>query len=478
MKTNIKPKIGLLLIGAKRFKPLGEGTAEDTYEVRKNLEAEKIIGKFSAFSDVIYGGILYEKEDVQKYTDLFYLERVDCICAIYLSWAEDYAWIRFLRDMPKIPLFFASIVRDELFITDTNDENQFVDFLSAGALVGAQVSSGSLTRFNPPMTKRFIGTLDEVARELSSFAKAARVRTSLRESTLSLLACYNEAMWGTYINPYNVFMKAGPEIKFLSVQELTNEIAAMDESYVEKLCSDMSNQFEMRSDVDYDKFKASVRASAAMENIAERIGTDLLVLNDIDTVLFNNVGLRPGFAPTTPDKGEMVIVPEGDIGGGLATYILHLLTGKVANFIEPFYIDKQRDVAVVGHAGPNNYREHPENMVIARDVRFAKTNYKYAGAPFAWYTIPEGEKTMLHMSECGDRLKMVACTVDAIPCKHYLASYSHGELKAKNGTTTGLFGRILDIGVTQHYGIVPGNVMKELEILAHLCDFDFYNLDK
>ena len=73
---------------------------------------------------------------------------------------------------------------------------------------------------------------------------------------------------------------------------------------------------------------------------------------------------------------------------------------------------------------------------------------------------------------------MVACTVDAIDCKHYLASYSHGELKAKHGTTTELFGKILDIGVTQHYGIVPGNVMKELEILAHLCDFDFYNLDK
>lgn len=477
LKTNIKPKIGLLLIGAKRFKPLGEGTSEDTYEVRKNLEAQKIINRFSEFSDVVYGGILYEKEDVRRYTDLFYMNRVDCICVIYLSWAEDYAWIRFLRDMPRIPLFFGSIVRDELHIHDTNDENEFVDFLSAGALVGAQVSSGSLTRFNPPMTRRFLGCLDDLANELCAFARAARVRTSLKESTLSLLACYNEAMWGTYVDPYDVFMKAGPEIKFLSIQEMTNRIAEIDDKYVEKLCADMAKEFKMYPDVDYEKFKASVKASVAMEDIAEAVGTDLLVFNDIDPVLFGNVGLRPGFTPTTSDKGEMVIVPEGDIGGGLATYILRLITGRNANFIEPFYLDKVRDVAVVGHAGPNNYREAPENMIIARDVRFAKTNYKYAGAPFAWYTLPEGEKTMLHMSECDGKFKMVACTVEALQCKHYLASYSHGELRAKTQSAEELFNKILSVGVTQHYGIAPGNCMKELEILADICGFEFHNVD-
>ena len=30
-----KPRIGLLLIGSPRFKPLGEGTAHGTYEARK-----------------------------------------------------------------------------------------------------------------------------------------------------------------------------------------------------------------------------------------------------------------------------------------------------------------------------------------------------------------------------------------------------------------------------------------------------------
>ena len=45
---------------------------------------------------------------------------------------------------------------------------------------------------------------------------------------------------------------------------------------------------------------------------------DLLVLNDIDTMLFKKVGLRPGFYPT-PECNDLVIVPEGDLGGGIAT---------------------------------------------------------------------------------------------------------------------------------------------------------------
>jgi L-arabinose isomerase len=72
---------------------------------------------------------------------------------------------------------------------------------------------------------------------------------------------------------------------------------------------------------------------------------------------------------------------------------------KQANFIEPFYINKTNNTFAAGHAGPNDYTEKPENMIIARDERFAKSGWKHAGAPFAWYVFPQGEKTMLHISE-------------------------------------------------------------------------------
>ncbi len=470
-----KPRIGVLLIGAKRFIPLGEGTADGTYKERKKIEAQSYIKIFEKFADVVFDEPVYEKEEAEAAARKFYFEKVDCVIALFMSWAEDFAWIHFLRELYPMPLLFASVVREQLSITDTNDENQFVDFLSAGALVGFQEGSGSFARFNRPMSDIFIGTLSEVSAKLYSFAEASRVRSLLRKSNISLLSCYNEAMWATYVDPYNVFMKIGPELHFLSIMELVNEIEETKDETIAKICDEMKAKYKVNSNVDFAKFHASVKASYAMETIAKRNKTDLLVLNDIDTVLFENVGLRPGFTPTNQNE-DMVTVPEGDIGGALATYILQALTKKRANFIEPFYIDHKRGTFAAGHAGPNNYQDAPNNVIIARDERFAKSQWKYAGAPFAWYVFPEGKKTMLHMSEKSGRMKMVCTTVECLPTKHYLASYSHADFKHATLSPEELFSKICINGVTQHYGIAPGDCTKELQILAKLCDFEFIKI--
>ncbi len=467
-----KARIGILMIEAERFRALGEGTYEGTYAVRKEREADAYLSAFASFADVVCPPPVFSREQAEEAARLFYNEKVDCVVAMFLSWAEDFAWIRFLRELAPMPLMLASVVRDSLSITDTNDENQFVDFLSAGALVGFQEASGSFKRFQRPMSEICIGTLAQVTERVRVFATAAHVRSKLRSAKISLLSCYNEAMWATYVDPYNVFFKIGPELHFLSVMELVNEIEATPDEPVDALIENLKARYRVNENVDMEKFHASVKATYAMEQIARRAGTDLLVLNDIDTVLFANVGLRPGFAPLSPEE-PMVIVPEGDIGGGLATYILQHITGKIANFIEPFYIDHENGGFVAGHAGPNNYHAAPANTRIARDERFAKSQWKHAGAPFAWYVFPAGLKTMLHMSEKDGKMKMVCTTVECLPTEHYLASYSHANFRHPTLAPEELFERIAENGVTQHYGIVDGDCTKELEQLAELCGFEF-----
>lgn len=468
-----RAKIGLLLIGSPRFKALGEGTLHGTYEGRKLLEADIIVKNFEETGTVVFPGIVYERADVNTAIDVFVKEKVDCVAAAYLSWAEDFAWIRFLRDMPSMPIFFTSIIRDEVDLTDTNDEDQFVEFLSAGSLVGVQEASGDFERFDRPMRKTFMGNMEQVKSELRAFAEAARVRSSLRNTTMGLLASYNEVMWSTYLDPYNIFMKIGPEIRFLSVAQLADQIEEVDEETLSRVCGRIKERFRFYPNVDEEKFKASVRASIALEQLSAQYHLDLTVLNDIDPVLFQKVGLRPGFCPTD-ETLDLTVVPEGDIGAGLAVYILKLLSGRRANFIEPFYIINQKGCFAAGHAGPNDYNQCPENTVVARDERFAKTDYKYAGAPFAWYVFPEGEKTMLHMSEKNGRMKMVCTLVEALPTKHYLASYSHAEFCHKTLEPQELFNQLINAGVTQHYGIVDGNYIKELKELASIMDFEFY----
>ncbi len=472
-----KPKIGMLFIGAERFRPLGEGTADGKYEARKEIEHKKYIEKISEFASVESCGMIYTREQAEFAALDFSQKNVDCIVAIFMSWAEDYAWISFLRKMSsETPLMLASIVRDGIDITDTHDENQFVDFLSAGALVGFLEASGSVRRFEKNKTAIEIGVLSEISEKIKVFANAARVRNVLSKSTISLLACYNEAMYSTYVDPYNVYMKLGARLKFLSVADLEAGVENITSEEVESQIMRLCSTYRILDNVDEEKFKASVRATLAMERLASENDTNLLVLNDIDTVLFSHIGLRPGFSPLS-ENYNTVTVPEGDIGGGLAVYILSLLTGRKANFIEPFYINKTTNTFAAGHAGPNDYTECSENVVIARDERFSKSKWKYAGAPFAWYVFPEGEKTMLHMSEENGRMKMVACLVDCLPTKHYLASYSHADFRHKTLSCEELFKMIARTGVNQHFGIAPGNVLSELRELSKLMDFDLYIIE-
>jgi L-arabinose isomerase len=468
----LKGKTGALFIATSRFRNLGSETVEGSYELRKKAEAEEYILSLKKFCDVIYPGPVYTREDLLKSIKIFKESNVDSVFALFLSWSEDFSWVRFLRDMPPVPILFVCKTRDSINFDNTTEETDFVEFLSAGGLVGTLEASGSITRINRPMMEIVIGQFDEIMTKARDFSIAAALRTKLFNCNFGLLPSYNEVMWSTYVDPYNLFVKAGPELRFMSVATLTKEINSIDDKVVTETCAILSSKYEVMQDVDMNKFQASVRASLAIESMARKAGVSVVVLNDVDPVLLTDVGLRPGFLPC-PGTEDVIVVPEGDIGGGLAVYILKLLSGQPVNFIEPFHIDAKNNCFAAGHAGPNDYTNPAGSVKIACDVRFAKTSYKYAGAPFAWYVISPGIKTLLHVSEANGRFKMICSLVEALPTEHFITSYSHGQFRPVNGSIQDFFAKLLHIGVTQHYGVVEGDYINQLSYLAKILDFDF-----
>lgn len=467
--TDRKPLVGILLISPPRFKNLGEGTEHGFYRERKEKEAKRLADRFT-FADTIFPGVVYTRQDMQAAIQSFRSMNADMVFAHFLSWSDDFAWIRFLRDIGEMPILFASITRGEPGFEDSLTEDRFIEFLSAGGLVGALEASGSIARFNRPMMRTIIGSAEQVMEETRLMAEAAKLRSLLRQVSFGLLPSYNEAMWSTYVDPYDLFMKAGPELRFLTVAGLEEEIELIPKEKTGMVMDEILNRYPTSGDIRKDKLFASIEASLALEEIARKNGVELLVLNDIDPVLMRRIGLRPGFTPC-PGTDDVMVVPEGDIGGGLACYILKKLSHNHVNFIEPFHIDKPTGLFAAGHAGPNDYTDPKSSTIISTDARFAKSSFKHAGAPFAWNVIAPGEKTILHISQCSGRFKMVCSLVDAVETKHFLAGYSHGLFRSRIPVEV-FFGKLINIGVTQHYGIAPGNYLSELKILSQLLDFD------
>lgn len=468
-----RPRMGLLLISPERFATIGEGTARGSYKERKLAESQWMLQEVSAFADVTYTGITWTREDVQRSIDAFTAAKVDFVLAIFLSWAEDFAWIRFLRDMPPCPVLFCHRMRDEIVLSDTHDDDEFAEYLCCGGLVGSLEASGSVKRFNRPMLDTFAGTWAQVVERAKCFGAAARARALLRESSFGLLACMNEVMWSTYVNPYDVFSKVGPEFHFLSVAELEDMTNAVSDADAQAAMDRIAAKYEVLPNVDKAKFLASVRASMGMERLAEKHDIDLLVLNDIDTVLFQHIGLRPGFWPTN-EGVKTFVVPEGDVGSGIACMALKLLTGGgFVNYIEPFHIDLPNKNFAGGHAGPNDYTNPAGKCKISSDVRFAKTKWKYAGAPFAWYVFPAGLKTMLHCSQQTDKFQFVVSKVEALPTEHFLATYCHSLFRPVGEDCQQLFSQLIAQGVTQHYGIADGDLIPMVKDLAMMLGFEY-----
>lgn len=467
-----KTRMGLLLIAPQRFKHIGEGTPRGSYLERKTAEAKWLEETAGNIAEVTFPGIVFSTEDVYRAIDAFILAKTDYILALFLSWADDFTWIRFLRDMPPCPVLFCHRIRESIDLKDTHDEDEFAEFLSCGGLVGSLEASGSIARFQRPMMKTFAGTWSEIKIRAERFGQAAKACSILKDSQIGLLASMNEVMWSTYVDPYSVFKDVGPELHFLSIAQLEETLGQVTDNDTKVVMKRIAEKYQVLPNVDEEKFFASVQASIAMERLAQQHGLDLLVLNDVDNILFQRIGLRPGFWPTSPEV-KTLVVPEGDVGGGIACYILKIISGQHVNYIEPFHIDLENRCFAGGHAGPNDYTDPRGKCKIAMDVRFAKTKWKHAGAPFAWYVFPEGEKTMLHCSQQSGKFQLIASRIRALHTEHFLASYSHSLFEPMDGDCRQLFSRLLAHGVTQHYGIVQGNHLLTLEDVASLLDFDF-----
>ena len=470
-----KPKAGLLLVASPRFKNLS-GPKRGSYGEKKQAVSRQIIESLN-FIDIEYPGIVYEREDAQKAMDLFYNARVDFIIAEFLSWSEDFAWIRFLRDCPDIPVIFVNVARDRMAFENTLDEDDFIEYLCSGTLVGSLEASGSVVRIPRRNVKIVMGSRSEVNEEISKFSRAALARTILRGANLGLMANMNEAMWSTYIDNYDLFTKIGPEIHYLPYSDYKEILDALDDAEVKEYAEDLTSKFKMMADVEYDKFIGCVRASLALKKMAEANDIDVMVYNDIDQATFKVSGCRAGFYHDWFNRNLSVLVPEADMGAGLATFVLKIISGGHVNFIEPFHIEADFGTFAAGHAGPNDHNDPVwrDNVLIARDVRFAKTKWKYAGAPFGWYRFSPGMKTVTGIYEQDGKYKLVCFQAESLPGEHVLATYSHSVFRPVVPVKE-LFERLLNIGVTQHYAIVDGDWRAELADFAEIMGFEFYDI--
>lgn len=82
---------------------------------------------------------------------------------------------------------------------------------------------------------------------------------------------------------------------------------------------------------------------------------------------------------------------------------------------------------------------------------------------------------MAQLVEETGRYKLICTMVESLPGEHLLATYSHSIFKP-DVPVKRLFEEILNIGSTQHFGLVDGDYREVLRQLCQLMDFDYYEI--
>ena len=469
---NNRPKIGVLLFSNNGLRKSGAGTPDGSYESRMKRPEELCLNALGEFADTVSAGIVYTRPDLDRAMELFLAEKVDGVYVQYLSWAPDALWLRFQRDMPLLPLLFASVVPERIPFENTFSANDSVAANTVRGLVGSLQASGSIARLDRPMTVAVLGTLDEVMDRARPFFAAAHVRARLKDAVVVHYARHHEVMWSTYVDGFTLFSRLGPEVKVLANATVRREMDKVPEEDVAAAVAELRSRYAVMDDVDADKFSASVRASLAVDRAAAAMGADYVVMNDLDNVMHRELGLRPGFLPCPGGHG-IPATPEGDIGAGTAAFILRLLSGRPAQVVEPGYINPETGLVDVGHGGPNDFTDPKAKVVIAKDTRLLNADVQYPGAAFAWQVLAPGVKTLLHISQAGDSFKLAFTTAEALEVDFFHASFCHSRLRMLTGSASEVFGRLLAFGTTQHYAIVSGDLRRELRDFARIMGFDY-----
>ncbi|GAI75299.1 unnamed protein product, partial [marine sediment metagenome] len=168
---------------------------------------------------------------------------------------------------------------------------------------------------------------------------------------------------------------------------------------------------------------------------------------------------------------KVIIGMEGDLTCVTAMIILSKLAESPSMFTETFTFDKTDNSILFGHAGVHNpeLANSEDPLRITPDYEYRNFS-KFSGAWMEFSAKP-GAVTLLQLISHRDGIKMLMGKGQALKTKKRIVGYPHIQIRL-NISVDNFFGQIVQVGVSQHWAIVYGDLQRQLEILGRFLKID------
>ncbi len=463
-----QPKIGVLFMTSGWFRDVGLQTSSADVTKEVDAIAEEITERLSAFSEVVSDGVLYSEEMAARSAERMRCEDVDGLLIAPLMWCEDQillAAMKLLGGLPSLLCFF--LPYDTL-----PDFVGYQEMIKGSGLVGILQLSGFLKRqgyryLSVSGYYRDDSLYDTLKRHVSAFA----VRRALKNVTCGVLPFRCDQMSTTYVDEFSLRKRYGVELKYLELQRFRDEARKVSAEEIGAF-TELLKKEDQVIEVDEKNLTEGIRYALAMEKIIFDEGIGIFAMNDIIEEMHVCFGLRPCLSnPRLSDAG-MVVTMEADIAAGVCMYVLQHYTGQAPLYAELFTADLEKNAFLMGHPGYHSTRMRDENypVRIVSDVEYENTDPFTGAATFFKYS--PGPVTAVNSVYNGERLRWTVFEGSSLEGPPKLEGTPHLFCRVETPVQK-LCSRAVQIGVSQHWIVVPGHIKNELEELCAWLDIEY-----
>ncbi|MEE9174856.1 MAG: hypothetical protein V3U19_01655, partial [Thermodesulfobacteriota bacterium] len=458
---SVKPKIGILFLTSGWFRDVGLQASSSHLTEEVDEIAKEIVQRLSRFLVPVCKGVLFSENEAKNAAEEIRTANVDGIIVAPLMWCEDQILRAALKVIPNLPLIVCTFFPSE----GLSEFVSYHEMIKGSGLVGNLQMSGLLKR-DGYLYQSVSGYYRDpgVYEEIKEHCFALAISRNLKNVRCGVLPFRCEAMSTTYVDEFAIRKLYGIELKYLELQRFKEE--------AQKVSHDEINQFKkiikdegQVVEVDQKNLTEGIKYAIALEKVIsdERIG--IFVMNDVIDEMHVCFGLRPCLTNPRLSASGVVVTMEADIAAGIAMYILRFFTGKSPFYAELYTADLEKNAFLMGHPGYHDSINHDEKypVKIVPDVEYENSD-PFSGA-CTFFKYKPGPVTVVNSVYNGKKLRWTVFEGYSLQGPPKMEGSCH--LFCKIETPIKEFcNRAIQIGVSQHWIVVPGHFMKNFERLC------------
>jgi len=463
-----KSKIGVLFITSGWFRDIGLQSEESSFSEEVEKTGREIISELSDFADPVYSGVLFSEENAREAAAEINRAGVDGLLVSPLMWCEDQILRAALKELPALPIILCTF----LPYTTLPEYLAYSDMLKGSGSVGTLQSSGFLKR-EGYIYRSVTGYYKDPAvyEVIRDYCNALKVKRLLRKAICGVLPFPCNQMSTTYVDEFNIRKLYGVEYKYLEISRLYREARESTPEEIEDLRKIILDR-GYKVEVDERNLNEGIRYALAMEKIVRAEVIDILSMNDVIDEMHDVMGLRPSlYNPRLSERG-LVVSMEADIAAGIGMFILKKYTGQTPFYVEVLTSDLEKNAFVLGHAGYHEVVNYDEKypVTVVPDVEY-KNSDEFSGAVTCFKYRP-GEVTLVNCVYNGEKLRFTVIEGESMEGPPMLEDTNHLFCRL-NLPVSEFFSNVLNLGVSQHYLVIPGKYSASLERLCRFIDIEF-----